>query len=69
MIYSDTNDKEDLQDIFEGLGVFDNEFEFDDKGYQPEAQYIYRGDRFNVVGGWRLFLRRSGAEDRFAAKR
>ena len=56
MIYSDTNDKEDLQDIFEGLGVFDNEFEFDDKGYQPEAQYIYRGDRYNVVGGGAYFF-------------
>ena len=56
MIYSDTNDKEDLQDIFEGLGVFDNEFEFDDKGYQPEAQYIYRGDRYNIVGGGAYFF-------------
>jgi tetratricopeptide (TPR) repeat protein len=56
MIYSDTNDKEDLQDVFEGFGVFDTDFEFDDKGYQPEAQYIYRADDFSIIGGGAYFF-------------
>ena len=50
LIYSDTNDKENASDAF-FAGVLDQQFEFDDKGWQPEAQYIYRGDWFSLTTG------------------
>ena len=50
MIYSKTNDKEYASDAFFS-GVLDQRDEFDDNGYQPEAQYIYRGNQFNVTAG------------------
>jgi tetratricopeptide (TPR) repeat protein len=50
MIYSDTNDKENIS-IPLDEGQFDGQAEFDDSGYQPEAQYIYRDDTFNIIAG------------------
>ncbi|MFO1050108.1 MAG: TonB-dependent receptor, partial [Geminicoccaceae bacterium] len=50
MIYSDTNDKErQFQDTI--FGELDGTGRFKDKGWQPEAQYIYRADWFNVTAG------------------
>ena len=55
MIYSDTNDKEN-QGIPLDEGQLDVVSEFDDNGYQPEAQYIYRDDMFNVTAGGAYFV-------------
>ena len=55
MIYSDTTDREDLSDVFEGFGVLDTNADFHDKGYQPEAQFINRGDLYNVIAGGAYF--------------
>ena len=50
MIYSDTNDKErQFQDTI--FGELDGTGRFKDKGYQPEAQYLYRADWFNLTAG------------------
>ena len=57
-IYSDTNDRQgtDQDTIF---GPLNADVKFNDKGYQPEVQYIYRANHFNttesVVEFWRLF--------------
>ena len=50
MIYSDTNDKERQVEETD-FGDLDGTGRFKDKGYQPEAQYIYRADWFNVTTG------------------
>ena len=55
LIYSDTNDKENVS-IPLDIGQFDGQAEFDDSGYQPEAQYIYRDDIFNIIAGGAYFF-------------
>lgn len=55
MIYSDTNDKENIS-IPLDEGQFDGQAQFDDGGYQPEAQYIYRDDIFNITTGAAYFF-------------
>ncbi|MFO1073584.1 MAG: FecR domain-containing protein [Geminicoccaceae bacterium] len=49
-IYSDTNDRQgtDQDTIF---GPLNADVKFNDKGYQPEVQYIYRANHFNTTAG------------------
>ena len=49
-IYSDTSDRQGTgQDTI--FGPLDGTARFDDDGYQPEIQYIQRGNRFNTTAG------------------
>ena len=55
MIYSNTNDKVHAVDP-SPFGDFVQDLRFKDKGYQPEAQYIYRADQFNLIAGGSYFF-------------
>ncbi|MGE3740564.1 MAG: tetratricopeptide repeat protein [Geminicoccaceae bacterium] len=50
MIYSDTDDKVHAVDP-SPFGDFVQDLRFKDMGYQPEAQYIYRAEQFNLFAG------------------